>query len=162
MSQFRSGTPDDAPAISALVLGVCEEFIFDDLPEQGRATLQDLYAADSLRAQMDAGAQFVLCEDGGDLVAAAAARDGPHCYLFYVDPDRHRGGLGRALWAELLEVLRAADGSVPRITLNSSAYAVGFYDRLGLVQTGPPFEKNGVTSVPMAWEPAIDKRSIRG
>lgn len=151
--QFRRGTIADAEAVSALVLQVCEAFIFDDLGDKGRAMLRALYAADAIREQLDAGARFVLAEDAGDLVGAAAVRDGPHCYLFFVDPDRHHGGLGRALWAQLLEELRSADGSLPRITLNSSMYARDFYARMGLVETGPPIEKDGVTAVPMAWEP---------
>ena len=151
--EFRPGHADDAEAVSELVLRVCEEFIFDDLGPQGRATLEALYATDAIRGQMDAGARFVVAEDAGELVGAAAVRDGPHCYLFFVDPDRHHGGLGRALWGHLLDELRGVDGSVPRITLNSSMHARAFYARIGLVETGPPFEKNGVTSVPMAWEP---------
>lgn len=155
----RAATLGDADAISALTLATCRRFIFPDLPQQGRDALLALYSPDNIRARILAGDRFALICDGDDLVAAAAIRlEDHHIYLFFVAARYHRQGLGRRLMTALVP----EQPTEAKLSLHSSMYARNFYVRLGFIATGPPFENNGVVSVPMQCPAGSDFRDRSG
>ncbi|MFZ1626058.1 MAG: GNAT family N-acetyltransferase [Gammaproteobacteria bacterium] len=60
----------------------------------------------------------------------------------FVAPDFQRQGIGRLLLTEALESCRSRS---PRaaVLVNSSTHAVGFYERMHFVQTGPGKDRPG-------------------
>lgn len=76
--------------------------------------------------------------EGGLLACAAleptAEPDLGEVALFFTQPEAQGQGLGRKLWAQLLE--RAQARGFARLTLDADPAAVGFYESLGFAVTG--------------------------
>ena len=76
----------------------------------------------------------------------ASRREGSHNCLCFVREDFHRQGIGRSLWEHFL-----AETCAKRITVHSSSYAVGFYHRLGFLDTAEEQQQNGIRFTPMEY-----------
>ena len=84
--------------------------------------------------------------DGDDMAAMMATRNTTHLCLLFVDEPYMRRGIGRLLTDCLIEMLR---GKTDVITVNSSPYAVGFYEHLGFVRTARAKRSEGIVYYPM-------------
>lgn len=67
-----------------------------------------------------------------------------HISLFFINPNHHRQGIGRKLFDYAY-----ADQAVERITVNSSSYAIGFYESLGFSKAAEEQETDGLRYTPM-------------
>ena len=72
-----------------------------------------------------------------------------HISLLFVDEEFHKMGVGRKLVHALCKIQREI-GSY-RLTVNSSPYAVGFYHKVGFVDTNLEQAKDGIRFTPMSW-----------
>ena len=73
-----------------------------------------------------------------------------HLCLLFVEKACHRQGIARALFSALRDHCRTAPDT-PRITVNSSPYAVGAYRRLGFRTTGDERTVDGIRFTPMEY-----------
>lgn len=79
------------------------------------------------------------------LVGIIALRDEcKHISLFFIQSECHRKGIGKSLFQSVVN-----DHPAIEFTVNSSTYAVPFYQSLGFVVTGEKHTQNGITSIPM-------------
>ena len=85
----------------------------------------------------------------GQLIGVASLRDKEHVSLLFVDENYHKNGIGR----KLLETLKDFEKSIGgyRLTVHSSPYAVGFYHKVGFVDTNLQQLKDGISFTPMSW-----------
>ncbi|PCI05964.1 MAG: GNAT family N-acetyltransferase [Hyphomicrobiales bacterium] len=60
--------------------------------------------------------------------------DSAQINAFFIDPDWQRKGIGRLLWAKILE--RAAQRGIIRLTLDADPAAVAFYQAMGFETIG--------------------------
>ena len=81
------------------------------------------------------------------IVGVIARRDNPHISLMFVDRQHHRQGIARQLFDVVTDEFKKENAV--QITVNSSPYAIKFYEHLGFVKTGEPQEKGGIISIPM-------------
>ena len=89
--------------------------------------------------------EFWGAYDDRKLQGVIATKDNrSHICCFFVKSAKHRQGIGRALWERLLAV-----SSCSRYTVNSSPYAVGFYHKLGFVDTDVQQLVDGIYFTPM-------------
>jgi ribosomal protein S18 acetylase RimI-like enzyme len=143
MLRFSFATPDDVPAIVAIV----ESAYRGDASRAGWTTEADLL--DGQRTDPDevaeligrSDARIVLARDGGELVGSVlvTAEDGEgYLGMFAVQPTRQNGGLGRALLAEAERVMRAELGCAEaRMTvIVQRAELIAWYERRGWARTG--------------------------
>lgn len=72
---------------------------------------------------------------------------GQHISMFFIDPQFHRKGIGKALFETAYKT-----SSVNQITVNSSSYAVKFYESLGFLKITEEQETNGLRYTPMKKE----------
>ena len=70
-----------------------------------------------------------------------------HISLLFVDKNNHKKGIAKALINEI--VVRLKYKNVDKITLNSTPYALGFYQKMGFISTGPEAIKHRVKYTPM-------------
>lgn len=83
--------------------------------------------------------------DSNELIGIIGTKlNGTHISLFFINPDYHRKGIGRKLFNRAY-----ADQIVEKITVNSSSYAVGFYESLGFSKTAEEQETDGLRYTPM-------------
>lgn len=119
--------------------GIADPSWVTDRPLAERAAEWSRYAG-------GAGVPMWVADDAGDVVGEIAAGqtrddDAPagtgEVVAMYVDPDRQREGIGRALMARALEELRAAGFTrVTLWTLGESAQSTAFYEALGFRRDG--------------------------
>lgn len=70
--------------------------------------------------------------------------EGKHISLFFIDKKFHRRGIGKQLFD-----FAQRDCPANEITVNSSTYAIGFYESLGFETTSKRQETNGMQYTPM-------------
>ena len=67
----------------------------------------------------------------------------------FVDEEFHKMGIGRKLVYALRELEKQLGGY--RLTVNASPYGVGFYHKIGFVDTNIEQVKDGIRFTPMSW-----------
>jgi GNAT superfamily N-acetyltransferase len=122
------------------------------LPEGMEAFLKDT-SAEGIAERMGKGQLLIVAEmiGGGEaqLVGIIAVRNGNHISLFFVDDEHHGRGVARTLLEEAVRRIRQSVPGVDRLTVNSSPFAVGFYERMGFQPTGPEQYRAGMLVTPM-------------
>jgi GNAT superfamily N-acetyltransferase len=145
---LRFATPDDARAISALIVDL-QPFLTiapDGAgAEQFMATVQPEIIAANLRAD---NYRYQLALQGTALAGVVAVRDNAHLFNLYVAKQFHGHGLGRQLW-EAARDDALERGNAGSFTVNSSAYAEQVYRRWGFEPTAPVQEQHGLRYIPM-------------
>lgn len=79
----------------------------------------------------------IVAEEDGRVVGYAIVRvDNNSAFLrdLFVEPDRFRQGIGRALFTRVIDYAR--NRGAKKLTLGGDPNALGFYKRLGMVQVG--------------------------
>lgn len=107
-------------------------------------------SADALKERLDRGVSFVLLARLPNTIAGMIEMRGcNHIALLFTDAAYHRLGIARALVAEALQRALQIQPETSEVTVNSSPYAVRFYEKVGFQACGPEQEKNGVIFTPM-------------
>ena len=145
--QLRPATPDDAPAISALIHGHLGELTISGT-SAGAGRFLEFVTSSAIRGYLESPQfRYAVASADGALAGVVAVRNGTHLYHLFVQPQWQRQGLGRRLWAHAREALIEADASV--LTVNSSVHAVPVYQAFGFEVHGPRVEQHGVAFIPM-------------
>ena len=148
----------ELPAASALAGRVFAEFEAPEYSPEGIGTFLRFVAPEALAAQHRNGSmQSWGAFRRGRLVGIIALTRRSHLCLLFVEKACHRQGIARALFSTLRDHCRTAPDT-PRITVNSSPYAVGAYRRLGFRATGDERTVDGIRFTPMEYL-FIEKRS---
>jgi GNAT superfamily N-acetyltransferase len=134
--QIRLLEPADIPAAAGLLRRAAEAcFLHESTPEDAAGFLAQHDAA-GLRRNLDAGFVYHAAIVDGVLAGFIGVRGGTHVFHLFVDAAYQRRGIARALW----EAGRAAalvPGHAGVFTVNSSNFAVPFYESLGFERTAP-------------------------
>ena len=126
-----------------MVCKVFNEYEAVNYPASGTQAFWDAIHDEGFLSQLSAYGAF----GGETLIGILASRnEDSHIALFFVDGAYHRQGIGRRLWNAFL-----ADSDKDEITVNSSLYADGIYEKLGFTKTAEPQEESGIRFVPMIY-----------
>lgn len=83
--------------------------------------------------------------DNNELIGIIGTKlNGTHISLFFINPDYHRKGIGRELF-NCAYINQIAE----KITVNSSSYAIRFYESLGFSKIAEEQETDGLRYTPM-------------
>ena len=149
---LRPATPDDAPAIAALVRPLAQAFVVDPQSDEAAPFWASVDEAGQRRyLASDRYRYTVALEADGALAGFIALRDGRHLFHLFVAPAWQRQGLATRLWQHGRAQALASPG-LPQpavFTLNASLPAVGFYQRLGFMAEGDAVIANGIRFQPM-------------
>ncbi len=146
----RAATPDDAPAIAALIRALSGPSLLS--PDGAGA--EKFFASVGEAAQRGylADPRYdyrVLVDGDGRVVALGAVRDGRHLFHLFVEPAWQGRGLARGLWQRLQAAARTR-GHPGAFTVNATLPALGVYRRFGFVESGDVQRVNGIAFQPMA------------
>ena len=142
--------PREAAAVSDLVWKVFEEFEAGDYKQEGIDEFKKYIDPEYLATRVADGTLSVLCcKSGGETVGVIAIKDDRHISLLFVRKEDQRKGIARTLVEMALRMCKRINPHLREITVNSSPYAVGIYEKLGFEHTGPEQEKNGIRFTPM-------------
>lgn len=148
---IRGFTADDADVTAALIRRTLLASNAGDYPTDALERLAEWNSAAGLISRIGHARRLVAVVSGGDLDAPAligtAARHENKIETVFVDPDWQGSGLGAQLVGRLED--DAAVDSLHALFLESSLTAVGFYEALGYVRSGPAFDLGDGPVVPM-------------
>jgi len=143
---IRSATPEDASAVSTLILSLTEFVVEDSERENASEFFETLGVEATVQRIKSGDYRYFVCEDGGVLCGVIGLKEKTHIYHLFVKADCHQQGIARKLW----DYARAdVDGRV--FTVNSSAFAIPVYRRLGFVQAGEVTRQDGLEFMPMEY-----------
>lgn len=143
---IRKVRPEELHEALELVLRVFMEFEAPDYPEEGVEEFKRFIALDAMAPLVASGERPMwCCETDGKIVGVIAVRNDTHICLLFVDKAYHRRGIARALF-------EAASQGRAFMTVFSSPYAVGAYQKLGFVPTDTEQLQNGLRFTPMRYE----------
>lgn len=144
--QIRAARRGDELAVAELHVRSWQEAYSGLMPAEFLAALDPRERRERYRFEDGEGPTTLLALDGGEALLGfvtfgesrdADARGLGEVYALYVDPQSHRGGVGRMLMAEARRGL-AADGFTEAIlwVLQGNDRARSFYEREGWVADG--------------------------
>jgi ribosomal protein S18 acetylase RimI-like enzyme len=146
---YRDMKEGDEGEMSALVRRLFGKYIAHTYAPEGLAEFMKGAQPSALLDRMKQGQIVILAVSQEDIAGVIAVRDGNHISLLFVDERFHRKGIAQALVSMARERARAADPSIRDFTVNSSPYAVKFYEKLGFCATGPERMMRGMRITPM-------------
>lgn len=147
---IRRAKESDVNAISELIIRVSQQFVLKDYSEEGQRnylrSVDPVSILNYLRGDFD----YYVAEEENEIIGVMAIRELSHLYHLFVAGSHHGKGIARSLWEYVLSAcLEAGNSGV--FTVNSSAFAVPAYLKMGFVIMGEPIEKSGVISTPMEY-----------
>lgn len=121
-----------------------------DYTQEGIDNFQDFITDQTLRKMFLKG-EYILYGAffKGMLVGIISLRNKEHISLLFVDEEFHKMGIGRKLVYAMRELEKQLGGY--RLTVNASPYGVGFYHKIGFVDTNIEQVKDGIRFTPMSW-----------
>lgn len=136
--QLNNQEYDKATLLSLDVFAKCGT---DDFDMDGLETFKKFIHNKELMNELTVFGAF----DNDELIGIIGTKhNGTHISLFFIHPDYHRKGIGRELFDYAY-----ANQRVEEITVNSSSYAVRFYESLGFSTTAEKQETDGLRYTPM-------------
>lgn len=150
LERIRFATIEDTAAISALITPLAETYIVHEFADSGARALLESVAPQAIARYIESGYRYYVMEGPSELIGVVATRDNSHLYHLFVAESSQGSGLARRLWQTAKEACESA-GHRGDFTVNSSRFAVGFYEQLGFVREGLEVERGGVIAVPMRW-----------
>lgn len=136
--QLNNKEYDQAVTLS---LGVFTQCGTTDFDANGLETFKKFIQNKSLMNELSIFGAF----DNHELIGIIGTKhNGAHISLFFIKPDYHRKGVGRELFDYAY-----ANQMVEAITVNSSSYAVRFYESLGFTKVAEEQETDGLKYTPM-------------
>jgi len=145
---IRRAVTADAPEISRLIVSVAHYFTVHPQGEGAEAFFASVSPEQIARYIENPGFLYFVALSGERPAGVTAIRDGNHLVHLFVAPEFQRQGIGSALWQRAKSEAIAA-GNPAGFTVNSTPFAVPFYQRLGFTPTGPQVEQNGIRFIPM-------------
>lgn len=152
----RRGTPDDARALSRLVCSLGKYFLADpERPEDADFFFTEMAPGPTRERLENPDYRCWVADTGQDIVAMIIIFQGRHLYQLFVEPEWHRQGLARRLWARARRDAEA-NGDTGPFTVNASLFAVPVYERFGFVSNGEVQHVHGLAYLPMVLSPGTD------
>jgi len=132
-----------------LVARSFNEFIAPDFPEQGVEEFFLYSNPHSLKKRLEKDYFAMVAECDGRILGMIEIRGDNHISMLFVDKDFHHKGIASNLVKKALEEISGNSRVSNDITVNSSRYAVPFYESLGFIQYEDEKSIYGVIHTPM-------------
>lgn len=145
---IRRADPGDIPAISRLISGLALRYIAHEFTAEGAERLLSAMSERAIEVYFEAGYRYHVAQAESSLAGVVATRDDRHLYHLFVADEYQERGLATRLWRIARDACLAA-GNPGEFTVNSSRFAVGFYEKMGFVREAEFQEHGGVVSIPM-------------
>lgn len=146
-SKFKIG---QEKLVSEFVWNVFKKFEAPEYPEEGINTFKAFIAPENIKDMVcNSGFRIYCCFEKNKLIGVLAFRNDSHISLLFVHEEYHRQGIAKNLLNHGLNELKASNKSICRITVHSSPYARGIYERMGFLATSEIQQRDGLLFIPM-------------
>ena len=146
----RLAAADEMPEVSALAVRSFHQCVAPLYSAPGIANFLAYASSEALQSRCCQD-QFVLVaeNDEHELFGMVEVRAHRHISMLFVDPDRRRQGVGRALLANAIALVRSHNPALQALSVNASPNAVGAYRRFGFRATATMQKTDGILYRPM-------------
>lgn len=141
---YRPPELGDEYQISGCMWASAELWELTDGTPLSVAEWQLLCDPEELRGRILSSEKTLVATWNGIVVGFIAFRRVNHLSLLFVRREFSKQGIGRELFTRCTHDLN-------EVSVNSADAAVGFYQKVGFIQSGDRFRKNGVWGTPMRW-----------
>ncbi len=136
-----------------LVWEVFEQYEAPDYEEMGIKTFRHFIEYGNMVEKIDQGEmRFWGCYINNLLVGVIALRTGQHISLLFVRGRFHHLGIASMLMNVAIDAVVSGNPEIRAVTVNSSPYAVGFYEKMGFSALGPEQKADGIRFTSMRRE----------
>lgn len=149
---YRWATEADLPDMVSLVEEVFMAFEAPGYPPEGIAEFMDYIQPLAWAQRMQEEGITLLCLIGGSPAGLIETRRPGHISLLFVLPAYHRQGIATTLWQKILAYSLKRNPHIDHFTVNSSPYALPFYEKCGFKPTEDRQQQNGIIYYPMAFK----------
>jgi len=147
---IRRACAADLHPILELILDCSHRFILPGLSLQGQENYLITHSVKKMTECLEQFEYFVLEDQRGMLGGVVGIRPLSHLFHLHVRHDLQGQGWGYKLWNVARESA-LSQARIERFTVNSSRFAVPFYEKMGFVMQGEEL-RGGVLSFPMILE----------
>ena len=141
---YRAPQAGDEHELSACMWASANLWDLTDGTPESINAWREICAPDELRGRILSREKALVATWHGIIVGFIAFRRRNHLSLLFVRREFSRQGIGRELFMRCSRDLQ-------EVTVNSADTAVGFYQKIGFVQQGDRFCKQGIWATPMQW-----------
>lgn len=128
-----------------LVWEVFEEYEVPDYEEMGVQTFRHFIEYGNMVEKVRQGEmRFWGCYLNNYLVGVIALREGQHISLLFVRGKFHHLGIAGKLVRVAVDAVAVTEPKIRAVTVNSSPYAVGFYEKMGFDALGTEQQADGI------------------
>jgi len=146
---YRTLKQGEQIKVCNLVARSFNEFIAPGFSEEGVEEFFKYANPRALKKRIESGYFAMVAESEDQLAGMIEMRGNNHISMLYVDKAFHRKGVAKGLVRQALEEVSCNSGSPKDITVNSSRYAVDFYESLGFIQYENEKSIYGLIHIPM-------------
>ena len=132
-----------------LVARSFNEFIAPEFSEEGVEEFFKYSNPREFLKRAESGYFSRVAESQSKLAGMVEIKDKSHISMLYVEKAFHKRGVAKELIRIALEEVTSSRGNYDKITVNSSRYAVPFYEKLGFIQFEEEKTIYGVFHIPM-------------
>lgn len=133
-----------------LIWEVFEKYEAPEYEEMGVKTFRHFIEFDHMVEKINQGEMtFWGCYQNSYLVGVIALRTGQHISLLFVRERFHHLGIAKRLVEIAVNFVADGNPEIRAVTVNSSPYAVKFYQKVGFVPLGPEKTADGIRFTPM-------------
>ena len=145
---IRKARINDAQSLSILALSL-GKYYGDDDPSGISSFFAEKITPKAFEAYLtdEKAYEHYVYEKNSKIVGYFALLNATHFVYLFVDENYHKQGIGKALLEYALK-----DKEYKEYSVNSSLYAVDFYEKLGFVPTALVQKRNGMSYQPMVWD----------
>ena len=123
------------------MVDVSDDLPEDDFEDEGLESFKSFIFNDKLMNELCIYGAF---EENKLIGIMGTKNEGKHISLFFIKKEFHRKGIGKQLFD-----YSQCDCPANEITVNSSTYAIRFYESLGFEKTNDRQQTNGISYTPM-------------
>lgn len=148
-TKYRKIRDGEEIEVCNLVAKSFNEFIAPDFSEQG---IEEFFLYSnplSLKKRLEKDYFAIVAECDGRILGMIEIKGDNHISMLYVDKDFHHKGIASNLVKKALEEISENSRVSNDISVNSSRYAVQFYESLGFIQYEDEKSVYGVIHTPM-------------
>lgn len=132
-----------------LVKSVFDEFEAPYYSEYGIENFYKFANFDNLKKMLQENLKILVAKYNDKIIGMVAYKDYSHISMLFVDKEYHHKGIAKELTLKMIDDCIQNNKKVVNITVNSSPYAIGFYQKLNFKEVSEEQEVDGIKFTPM-------------
>jgi GNAT superfamily N-acetyltransferase len=149
MIRIEKAALSSATEISRIAIDSFMHAVAPEYRAQGVAAFRTYACPNSISERMALCSSFYVARQGERTIGMAELIHQNHLAMLFVEKERQRQGVGRALVACVKDEILADRGAVPEITVDAAPNAVGAYEKFRFSYRGGLREFTGMRFFPM-------------